>query len=381
MVDFHSEYATIRLSTPKGMTDYLREEAEGLGYTISKTDYTGVELKGTMQDCLHLNLHLYTAHKVLFLVKRFTAGDPTALYQALKKLPWENYLKPRGYFSIDSFVQNPHIKDTRFAGLKAKDAIADRFYEQYGKRPNSGPQKEQAVLFLYWQEDQAAIFLDTSGAPLSRHGYRKQSGEAPLSEALAAALIRASRWNPEQPFINPMCGTGTLAIEAALKALNRPPGLFRDNFAFMHLRGYDSDLWDRIRQEARQNTRQSLPGKIIASDQDPKALDSARENARRAGVLKFITFKQCSLEETPVPEQPGTVMVNPPYGERLGDANELVSTYQALGDFFKQQCRTYQGYIFTGNLELAKKIGLKPKCRIPFYNGKIECRLLGYDLY
>ena len=381
MVDFHSEYATIRMTCPKGIAPFLGEEVRELGYEVHQEGHTGVETKGTLKDCMFLNLNLKTGHKVLFLLQRFQAKGPEDLYQALKAIPWEEYIRPKGYFSIDNVVQNDYIQDTRFASLKTKDAIVDRFQEKYGKRPDSGSHKDQTVLFLFWQEEKAAIFLDTSGEPIAKHGYRKSSGPAPIAEPLAAAIVRATGWEADKPFVNPLCGTGTLAIEAALKGLNRPPGLFRDNFGFMHIRGYDSRIWDKVREGSRKNSRQSLSQPIIATDNDPKALKAAESNARKAGVLKFIQFRECELEDTPIPEKPGTMVINPPYGERMGGEQELSDFYKEIGDFFKRQAPGYEGYIFTGNLNMAKYVGLRTKCRIPFYNGTIECRLMGYDLY
>ncbi len=363
------------------MAPYLAEEIRELDYKVTQEGHTGVEVKGSLRDCIYLNLYLRTAHKVLFLIKRFKAPGPKALYDALREISWGDYLKENGYFSIDNFVQNDNIKDTRFASLKVKDAIADHFQDKIGKRPDSGPNKDRAVLFLFWQEEKCAIFLDTSGEPLSKHGYRQRSGPAPLSEALAGAIIRATRWVATQPFINPMCGTGTLAIEAALWALNRPPGLLRNNFGFMHIKGYNSKLWNQIRENARKNSKQSIATEIIATDHDPKALKAAEANARKAGVLKFIQFKECQFQETPIPDGPGTIVMNPPYGERMEEEEDLADLYRSIGDFLKQEAREYQGFIFTGNLEMIKHIGLRTKNRIPFYNGKIDCRLLEYDLY
>ncbi len=381
MADFHKEHGSIRLTCPKGMAPYVAQEARELGYETSREDHTGVDIEGTLKDCVNLNIQLSTAHKVLFQIQQFRAKNPDELYKKLREISWEHYLKVNSYFSIDNFVKNEHIQDTRFASLKTKDAIADRFHSLYGKRPNSGAGKEKAVLFLYWEGEKAVIFLDTSGEPIDKHGYRKNTGAAPLSEALASAIIKATDWDVAQPFINPMCGTGTLAIEAALKALNRPPGLFRNNFGFMHLRGYDSRIFNKIRNEVRKNVKQSTPVKIIASDHDKDALKAAEANARKAGVLKFIQFYECPFDETPLPEGQGTIVINPPYGERLADEEDLYPIYRSIGDFYKQNGQGYQGFVFTGNLGMAKQVGLKSKYRIPFYNGKIECRLIGYNLY
>ena len=291
-------------------------------------------------------------------------------------------MKVDGYFSIDSFVKNKFIRDTRFANLKLKDAITDRFMEVADKRPDTGPSKDKAVIFMRWMEQEVEIFIDTSGQTIAKHGFRKNPGEAPLMENLAAGIIRESQWDHQSHFINPMCGSGTLAIEAALMALNIFPGKFRSNFGFQHLQSYDSKEWLAIRDEIT-----SLKGvdrldfKIIASDISRKAVNIARENASHAGVDHLIDFQVCRFEETEIPDGNGIVVFNPEYGERMGETTALEKTYKDMGDFMKQKCNGYMGYIFTGNLELAKKVGLRTKRRMPFYNGKIECRLLEYELY
>ena len=206
-----------------------------------------------------------------------------------------------------------------------------------------------------------------------------------MQETLAAACVLASNW-PEIAqkgghFIAPMCGAGTLAIEAALMAMNGAPGLLRDNFAFMHVPGYDPETWDRLIDRAEDAETPDIKGRIIATDHDPEAVEAAQDNARAAGVGDFIEFAICDFRETEVPEGPGIVMLNPEYGERLGDEAKLGPVYKAIGDFFKQSCGGKTGYVFTGNSKLAKQIGLRTKSRRIFFNAKIECRLLEYELY
>jgi putative N6-adenine-specific DNA methylase len=203
-----------------------------------------------------------------------------------------------------------------------------------------------------------------------------------MLEALAAGTILASRWDRQSPFVNPMCGSGTLAIEAALLATNRFPGLLRENFAFQHIQGYDVAMYKREQEAlfAKVSTVEGL--KIVATDLSEDAIHISKINAGLAGVSHLIEFTGCDFSETPLPEtETGIVMFNPEYGERLGEVDALEETYGRIGDFMKQQCKGYTGYIFTGNLELARKIGLKPKRRIEFYTGKIDCRLLEYELY
>ncbi len=371
----------ILITCAKGISPLLKQELLALHFPVVSELVAGVETEGAFDDTLPLNLHLRTGHRVLFLVKEFRARTAADLYQELSSVAWEVYLPESGYFCVTSSVDNPSIRDPRFAGLKCKDAVADRIRTKRGRRPDSGPERGRSVIHLYWKDDQGAVYLDTSGETLARRGYRKIPLAAPMQETLAAALVLASGWKGERNFINPMCGSGTLAIEAALIALNRAPGLLRGNFGFMHLNGFPEALWNEVREKARRAARKSCPARIIATDSSAEAVAAARKNAVTAGVEHAIEFRVCDYTDTPLPEGGGCIMMNPPYGERMGEITALEPTYGGIGDFFKQRCRGYTGYVFTGNTTLAKKVGLKPKRTVPFFNSGIECRLLEYELY
>lgn len=205
--------------------------------------------------------------------------------------------------------------------------------------------------------------------------------KAPMQETLAAAVILATGWRGDGHLINPMCGSGTLAIEAALIALGRAPGLLRGNYSFMHLKGFDETSWKVLRKKMRASSKDRFHGEIIATDISSLAIEAAKKNATTAGVERLIAFEVCDYSKTPIPEGGGVVMLNPEYGERMGEVETLKETYRDIGDFFKKRCKGYRGYLFTGNFDLAKKVGLRAKKRTPFFNGPIECRLLEYDLY
>ena len=268
-----------------------------------------------------------------------------------------------------------------FVNVKVKDAIADRMRRETGKRPNSGSDLSGAVFNLYWKDEQAEIFLDTSGETLAKHGYRKIPGKAPMLEALASGTLFASQWDKKSPFVNPMCGSSTMAIEAALMATNRRPGLFRKNYSFMHVLGYDEKKYEAEFEKLEQQVVEVPSLKVIATDISQDAIDISKVNAAAAGVENLIEFNVCDFDATAIPADAGVVFFNPEYGERLGEASELEATYGRIGDFLKKKCKGYTGYIFTGNLDLAKKIGLKAKRRIEFYSAKLDCRLLEYELY
>ena len=364
------------------LSAYLEKEIVLLGFKPVRLFKTGVELEGTLVDCICLNLNLRCASQVLYSLKEFNAATADELYKVLIDYPWEDIILADGYFSISSNVNNPTINNSLFANVKVKDAIVDRFRNRTGERPNSGPALDKAVIHLYWQESVAELFIDTSGETLSKHGYRKIPGKAPMLESLAAASLLAGRWDRTSPFINPMCGSGTVAIEAALLATQRKPGLLRFNYAFMHIAGYDEAWYDTEFKKLEQQVIE-IPGlKIIATDISEDAVNISKVNAGIAGVEDLIEFGVCDFEATSIPENAGGVVYfNPEYGDRLGVEAELEITYKRIGDFLKKQCKGYTGYIFTGNLELAKKIGLKPSRRIEFYTSKIDCRLLEYELY
>jgi len=364
------------------LSPFLQQEIIELGFKPVRVFKTGVELEGNLLDCITLNLNLRCASQVLFSLKEFRAINATDVYNNLVEFGWEALIAADGYFSISSNVSNETITNNLFANVKVKDAIADRFRNKTGERPNSGPELNGVVVHLYWKDDLAEIFIDTSGETLSKHGYRKIPGKAPMLESLAAATILAGNWNRKSPFINPMCGSGTLAIEAALIATNRRPGLYRSNYSFMHILGYEEKFYNTAFSKLEKQVI-DVPGlQIIATDISEDAINISKVNAGIAGVEEMIDFQVCDFEETSIIEdREGVVYLNPEYGDRLGVEEELEKTYKRMGDFFKKKCKGYTGYIFTGNLELAKKIGLKPKRRIEFYTSKIDCRLFEYELY
>ncbi len=371
----------ILITCPKGIPPFLKQELLALGFPVLSEQAAGVETEGTFDDALRLNLFLRTGHRVLVLLREFSARNAEDLYREVFSLAWEDYLDEKGYLCVTSSVDNPTISDGRYANLRCKDAIVDRIREKRGRRPDAGPERDRSVVHLYWKGERAAVYLDTSGEPLSRRGYRTIPLAAPMQETLAAAVVLATGWDGGRNFVNPMCGSGTLAIEAALIGLGRAPGLLRDNFGFMHIRGWNDALWSDLREKAKKEARASVPGRIIATDSDPAAIEAAKKNAAAAGVERLIEFDVCDYSDTPLPEGGGVVVLNPEYGERMGEAAKLEGVYKGIGDFFKRKCRGYTGYVFTGNLVLAKKIGLKAKRRVPFMNSGIECRLLEYELY
>jgi 23S rRNA G2445 N2-methylase RlmL len=380
-MDVFSTPRKIIITCNKRLAPYLEQEVMELGFTAVNRFSTGLELKGTVNDCIRLNLNLRVASQIHYSLKEFFADKPDDVYKQVFAMDWEKLVSSDGYFSVTSNVDHPTVNTPLFMNVKVKDAIVDRMRRDTGQRPNSGSNADKLVIHLFWKETRAEIFLDTSGETLAKHGYRKIPGKAPMLEALAASTIMATKWDRKSPFVNPMCGSSTIAIEAILLATNRRPGLYRTNYSFMHVKGYNDDVYAREFREL-ENKIADVPAlRVIATDISEDAIQISKVNAGIAGVEKFIEFQVCDFEKTRIPEAPGVIYFNPEYGERLGEVTALESTYARIGDFMKKQCQGYLGYIFTGNLDLAKKIGLKASRRIEFYTAKLDCRLLEYELY
>jgi 23S rRNA G2445 N2-methylase RlmL len=380
MADFNSK-STVSISCPLGLTPFLKKEVENLGFKPINVRDTGLEIKATLNDCIKLNFWLRTAHRVHFLIDEKPINNPDGLRNWLKKLPWEEWIPYDGYFSVTSRVDHPTIENDQFANLVVKDAVVDRIRFKKNIRPDSGSDLQKSVLFLFWNRDTARIFIDTSGESLSRRNYRSSSSAAPMQETLAAGIVESAKWKAGDHFINPMTGSGTIVIEAVMKALNKAPASLRNNFGFMHIAGYSDEVYQAIRDDAKKAINKNPGGRFIATDNDPIATIAAKKNAQTAGVDQFIEFETCEFDKTPVPDGDGVVVVNPPYGMRLGEDTDLRPLYKGIGDFMKTSCPGKTGYVFTANMKLAKKIGLRAKSKTQFFNTTLECRLLEYELY
>jgi len=376
------ERRDILVTCGPGLEDYLDAELCGLGFEIVSRHTGGIITRGSFVDCMKLNLFLRTAYSVLYLLRAFRCGGGEALYKQVGMVAWEKIVDPEEYVCVLSRVDTWSIDNSMYASLKVKDAIVDRIERKAGNRPDSGRSRNSVVVNLFWKRDRAWVYLNTSGVKLSDRNYRKMPFKAPLRESLAAGIIMAMGYDGSQDIVLPMCGSGTLAIEAALIAMNKPAGGLRSNFGFRHVKGFDEEIWQEMRGDGRKGVRKDMRGRrIIATDIDSGAIEAARQNAQTAGVEHLIEFGVCDFADTEIPEGEGIVVVNPEYGLRLGEIEQLEKVYERIGDFFKQKCAGYTGYIFTGNRELAGKVGLKTAARMVFHNGKIECRLLKYELY
>lgn len=380
--------ATTRIACSQHTSAILRAELEALGHGVQDEHPTGIDIGATLPEAMALALRLRTATHVMWQLARFRCPSPKALYKEVAAYPWEDLIPPPpdGYITIRASADTPTIDNQMYPALVVKDAVCDRMVKKTGTRPDAGPDRTGVVLNLYWKDDRAALFLNLNGRALSDRGYRRLPHQAPMRETLCAAVLLAAGYDGSTPLVNPMCGSGTLAIEAALIATNRAPGLLRSEYAVLQNAWEIDEVWQQTR--ARIKTEGAVPGGnaagtpiILASDHDPAAIDAAKKNAQVAGVDHLIRFDRCDFRDTPMPPVPGHIILNPEYGERMGDAAELEGTYKAIGDFFKQKCPGWTGHIFTGSRDLAKHIGLRPSRKHPFMNGGLECRLLTFDLY
>jgi 23S rRNA G2445 N2-methylase RlmL len=370
----------IMITTARGLETFLMEEVKAIGLPVIWAGTSAVKSEGSFSDAMRLNLHLRTGHRVLYLLKQCSCRTPDALYAAAEKIPWEDIIPADGYVSVTANVENETIRDTRFAAMRCKDAIVDRMFRCEGRRPDTGPEQKGTVVNLFWRNERCELYLDTSGEPLTKRGYRKNPLGAPMQETLAAGVIMSSGWNGHTAFVNPMCGSGTLAIEAALIAANRAPGLIRQSFGFQHTLLYDSREWDCLRDTAKGLVHRG-EARIVASDINTEAVSAAINNAKTAGVERLIEFNVCDFADTVIPEGGGVVIINPEYGLRMGADRELAPLYRGIGNFFKNKCQGYTAYVFTGTPALAGKIGLKSKRRSAFFSGSLECRLYEYEIF
>ncbi len=364
----------------RGIEPVLADELRELGAMEVEPGRGGVSFRGDLALLYQANLWLRTAIRVLRPIFEADVSSPDDLYDAVRSLDWSRYLTPEHTLAVDCNVRDSHITHSKYAALRVKDAICDQFVERCGKRPSVDVEQPMVGLNLHIYRNHAVLSLDSSGESLHKRGYRPIQTRAPLNEALAAALVLLTGWRGDQPFADPLCGSGTLAIEAAWIALRRPPGLTRKRFGFQGWMDFDVELWTSLRNEARRGVGKTLPAPILASDARGDSVSMAINNARAAGIGHLLRFDKRDVRDFQPPEAPGILLCNPPYGERIGEEKNLFGLYRLLGEIFTQRCRGWRAYVFTGNPRLAAAIGLHPAAETPLYNGKIPCRLLKFAL-
>lgn len=365
----------------RGLEPIAAQELERLGAKEVRPDFTGVHFTGDTALLYRVNLWARTIFRVLVTLREFPCPDAQRLYQEVQKVEWQQYLKPHNTLAVNATGGNRQLNHTHFTALQVKNAIVDQQRRQFGQRSSVDTENPDLQINAHIYQNRCILSLDSSGASLHRRGYRPAVGLAPLKETLAAALLDMAEWEPNMPFLDPLCGSGTLPLEASLKGLNIAPGLFRKQFAFEKWRDFDEKLWQQLLADAEKSSLSELKAPIIGSDKDSEILQQAQINAEQCGVADQVQFTQAEFSQIEAPASSGVIICNPPYGERLGDASELGDFYKLLGDVFKQRFKGWTAFIITGNKELAKRVGLKAARRIPVYNGSIPCTFLKYELY
>lgn len=367
-------------AVPRGAEEITAAELGRLGIQGAEVAKGGVAFTTGRAGLYRANLWLRTASRVLVRLAEFPCATPEELYHGVHAIAWHDLITPAMTLAVDCTLRDSALTHSKFVALKTKDAIVDRIREQRGSRPDVNPASPDVRINIHLAKNRCTVSLDSSGDPLDRRGYRLERTEAPLRETLAAAVIALTGWDGGIPLSDPMCGSGTIPIEAALLAGRVPPGL-RRSFGFQRWLDFDARLWDRLLNEAESGIQRLPVGLITGYDQDSRALVLAGRNAAKAGFEGQVHFFHAALEEFRPEGDTGVVIINPPYGMRLGEEDELRELYCRIGDILKQRCRGWTGYVLTGNLELAKYIGLKASRRFVLFNGPIECRLLRYELY
>lgn len=361
-----------------GLEPVLAQELTQLGANNVQTGRRMVSFTGNQEMMYRANFQLHTAIRILKPIKHFKARSAEEVYDEIKTVDWSRYIEKGKTFSVDSVVYSEEFRNSRFVTYKVKDAIVDQFREKTGARPNISVSNPDIRLHIHIAEDDATLSLDSSGESLHRRGYRQESVEAPLNEVLAAGMIMMTGWKGETDFIDPMCGSGTLLIEAAMIARNMSPGIFRKEFAFEKWPDFNQELFDHIYNDDSQE--REFEHHIYGYDIDMKAVNTARLNAKAAGFTKDITIEQADFKNFTQPSQPSIIITNPPYGERISTPN-LLGTYKMIGERLKHEFMGNDAWILSYREECFEQIGLKPSIKIPVFNGSLECEFRKYALF
>ncbi len=373
---FKSENYKIIAKTLFGLEEILAAEIKELGGENIEILKRAVSFTGNNKLLYKSNLWLRTALRILVPIHMFRVKDEKELYLRTKEYKWNEIISPDNTIAVDSTVSSDNFNHSKFAALKVKDAIVDKIRNKFGKRPNVDTQNPDYRINLHIFNEDATISLDSSGDSLHKRGYRLAQIDAPLNEVLAAGMIKLAGWNANNNFYDPMCGSGTLLMEAAAIAANIPPGLKR-KFGFMNWRDFDNELWQSILQ----NVKPVKPTiDIYGMDNSAKAFVISRKNILNAGFEDYIHLKKDNFFNLKPKSDEGTLIFNPPYDERMKQ-DEIIDFYKKIGDKLKHDLKGFDAWIISGNLSAFKHLGLKPSARIPLYNGKIECRYNHFGLY
>lgn len=370
---------TFFATCPRGLEAVLADELTTLGAQDVRAVDGGTGFRGPYALCYRINLESRIASRVLWRIGQCRYRDENNVYATARKLPWAKWFGPRQSIRVDTAAIKSPLRSLDFVTLRVKDAVCDVLREAEGDRPNVDTRQPDVRIHVFLTQDEAVFYLDTSGDALFKRGWRTATGEAPLRENLAAGILRLAGWTPDQPLLDPMCGSGTFLIEAALMAMQRAPGLNR-SFGFERLRNLDAGAWTTLRNQVAAKENKSIKTMIYGCDRSGDAIAQARHNVAALALENRIELKQCSFEDSKPPAPAGVLITNPPYGVRLEELDDLAAWYPKLGDILKQRYAGWTAYILTADLRLAKIMRLQPSRRTPLFNGALECRLFKYEL-
>lgn len=362
-----------------GMEPILAEELRQIGATDIYEHNRAVNFTGDKEMLYKANLWLRTAIRILVPITVVTVRNEESLYQQAGTVDWSDYLGLDQTFAIHASTNSERFTHSLFVAQKTKDAVVDQFRKRFGRRPNVDTINPDVIIQVHIFEDQCTFLLDSSGDSLHKRGYKVANYRAPLSECLAAGMIKLSGWDGQTPLYDPMCGSATLLTEAALIARNVAPGLYRDDFCFMHWDDFDAELFTKLQKEALAAEVDSKV-QIFGSDVSMRALDEAKQNIENAELEGAIELKQVNFEQSTAPAESGMIIMNPPYGERI-EKEDLVAFYKTIGDTFKREYTGWTAWVLSGNMEVLKHLGLRPSRKIHLFNGQLECRFNKYEMY
>ncbi len=366
--------------TLAGLEEVLAKEIEEIGGTDIEIFNRAIEYQGDVRLMYKSNLWLRTAIDVLLPLSKFTANSEEELYEKVQKINWSNYITSEKTFSITPIVHSSVFTHSHYASLKVKDAIVDQLREKKGRRPNVNTENPDVKIMLRISENKCSILLNSSGQSLFKRGYRTYGGEAPINEVLAAGIIGLSEWDGKTPFVDPMCGSGTFPIEAAMKVRNVAPGIIREEFGFMSWLDYREDIWELLQYEAKFAVKSSKT-KIFAYDKSRQTIRTAEMNADSIEEIKgAIDFEMKDFFKSEKPTEDGIIITNPPYEIRI-KTNNIEMFYELIGNTLKHKWTGYDAWIISSNLDALKRLGLRPKKKIPLFNAQLESKLVHLPLY
>ncbi len=365
--------------SPAGLEEVLADELSNLGATKIEILKRAVSFEGDKKLMYKANYHCRTALRILMPINQFTFQNEKEFYNRIYELPWEEYLEPDQTLSIDSTIGSSIFTHSHFVSQRAKDAIADRFRERTGVRPSVDLENPDLRINMHIYRDTVNVSLDSSGASLHKRGYHTVNAEAPLSEVLAAGMIMLTGWHGETNFIDWMCGSGTLLIEAAMIAMNLPAGQFREEYGFMKWKDFSPQLWKQVKEDALNNQR-DLEIEIRGSDISQRNLIAAESNIRNAYFHKDIQLRVADFRDIKPPEGAGILISNPPYGERI-EVDDLYELYRDMGNALKRNFEGYKAWLISSDFHAIKLVGLRPMAKKMLWNGQLECRFVGFDLF